>query len=178
MIVTRTGERRGPGSYCQQHQGKLCLLLERRHQTGKKFRLKVPQNTFLSKQGNCQVETANRIRSFRPWCFTAPSCRRILSNMKSYCRFLKTSHCKWSWTAEMLSALNECLLGVTKSHWSLQELQMLLEATTNKKPSLQLELLSTSEDLAFGLSSTQTLKPNPGRLLNKKNLRQVFNLLN
>lgn len=55
---------------------------------------------------------------------------------------------------------------------------MLLEATTNKKPSLQLELLSTSEDLAFGLSSAQTLKPNPGRLLNKKNRRQVFNLLN
>lgn len=44
---------------------------------------------------------------------------------------------------------------------------MLLEATTNKKPSLELGLLSTSEDLAFDLSSPQTLKPNPRKLLNK-----------
>lgn len=42
---------------------------------------------------------------------------------------------------------------------------MLLEATTNKEPKLELELFSTSEDLGFDLSSLQTPKPNPRRLL-------------
>lgn len=42
---------------------------------------------------------------------------------------------------------------------------MLLEATANKEPKLKLGLLSTSEDLAFDLSSLQTPKPNPRRLL-------------